>query len=676
MHYRHLPCQKNIYVEVSRLERITETLSKVGASRRVLRRSAMSIIGVAAAVLLLSIVLVKPDSTVQAQTASITWHTTIRPALLGSETNGTFGYNFDSKPANALGQITDRNFILDGETYHLNRLVWQASSDTIEMEFEECLKLSDVVSITIGETTFYNSDIDWEEEEDKECEDDSDDEQEFEIYGVTANPLDEATVEVDISLGPSTPWPTTNPWTTHINPVRKGTTDNYGYEFDAFGSIDDRSFWYEGVTYRIEQIVLDDGDNELLVEFDKCLKSTDLVSLQIGATTYLVSSLDADDIDESDSDCDSSLRSNQEFVFEARSNPLNSGEKEITLTFRGNQSTTSPQPGPGVCPLAPNSVSGSGAKNVCLPTPTPVPATLCAVQSLEDVTDNVTYSSTWGNDCRGNSTNVPSSDRQKSYSRYFSFTLSRKALLDIQLETSRLSTPKPHLYLMRRVGNSDTLVASVAPGEKGVAHIVHELPKGTSNITYTYIIEATTLTRQGSKGEDFRLKVRAYELETRPTSDTVISPLARHNITNGKEVYLSRVMQEYEDFSPYGVTLKGDTQLYLTTQRGCLDHRRLRILSGSPSQRLSGTNIHPLQCPPDVGPAREAKYVWRLFRDGNGRFLHGPAYPKKSVTSMTVTADSYYTTTPMGSPYSIGWEVRFPMDPFEGDVQKFCLNCE
>ena len=121
----------------------------------------MLVIGVAVAVLLLSMVLVRPDSTIQAQTAPITWHTTIVSALDGNEDNGRFGYEFDSDPSEGLGQITDRNFVLNGKTYHINSLVWQAASDTLEIEFEECLKLSEVVSIKIGETTFSNSDIDW-----------------------------------------------------------------------------------------------------------------------------------------------------------------------------------------------------------------------------------------------------------------------------------------------------------------------------------------------------------------------------------------------------------------------------------------------------------------------------------------------------------------------------------
>ena len=132
----------------------------------------------------------RPDSTIQAQTASITWHTTVTSALRRRRSRtDTSGTNSTPDPREGLGQITDRNFVLNGKTYHINRLVWHAASDTLEIEFEECLKLSEVVSIKIGETTFSNSVIDWEKEEDKECADDSTEEQEFEISGVTANPL-------------------------------------------------------------------------------------------------------------------------------------------------------------------------------------------------------------------------------------------------------------------------------------------------------------------------------------------------------------------------------------------------------------------------------------------------------------------------------------------------------
>ena len=624
MHYCSLPCEKNIYqVEVNRLERITEILNKVSASRKVLRRFAM--LGTSAAFMgMLLLLLAGSETPLQAQTASITWHTTVTSALNGDEQNGHFGYKFHSDPSDGLGQITDRNFVLNGKTYHVNRLVWHAASDTFEIEFEECLKLSEVVSIKIGETTFSNSDIDWEKEEDKECADDSTDDQEFEISGVTANPLPKGTVQVDISLAASTPWPTDNPWATYVNPVQKGNTDKYGYEFDEFGSIDDRSFWYGGITYRIEKIVLDDSENELRVEFDKCLKSTDLVSVQIGSNSYLVSSLDADDIDESDADCDSSLRRNQELVFEERSNPLTSGRKEITLTFRGSRSTTVPTPGSGEC-SASNSASGLGARDACLPpTPNPPSVTACAVQSLEDVTDNVTYLGSWGTDCRGNSTNVPSSNRQASYSRYYSFTLSRTALLDIHLETSRLSTPAPYLYLIRRVGTSDTLVASVAPGKNGEARIIHELPKGTSNKTYTYIIEATTLTRPGVKGIDFTLDVHAHEIGTLPTSGRYSTLRADHvlSLDNNISTYESKVVQYYRKYSPYGITL-GRTFLYLKPTSGCARALITEAYSGDPDyapepERLKFGTIH--LCAPVV---RDSVIYRPVLRDM--AFKHDPS---------------------------------------------------
>lgn len=659
--------------------RITETLNKVGASRKVLRRFAMLVIGVAAAVLLLSMVLMRPDSTIQAQTASITWHTTVTSALNGNEQSGHFGYKFDSRPREGLGQITDRNFVLNGKTYHINRLVWHAASDTLEIEFEECLKLSEVVSIKIGETTFSNSDIHWEKEEDKECADDSTEEQEFEISGVTANPLPKGTVQVDISLAPSTLWPTDNPWATYVNPVRKGNTDKYGYEFDEFGSIDDRSFWYGGITYRIEKIVLDDSENELRLEFDKCLKSTDLVSLQIGSNSYLVSSLDADDIDESDADCDSSLRRNQELVFEESANPLTSGRKEITLTFRGSQSTTVPTPGSGECSAAPNSASGLGARNACLPTPTPnpPPVTGCAVQSLEDVTDNVTYSGAWGTNCRSSSTNVPSSDRQSSYSRYYSFTLSRTALVDIHLETSRLSTPAPYLYLIRRVGNSDTLVTSVAPGKSGEARIIHELPKGTSNKTYTYIIEATTLTRPGVKGIDFTLDVHAHEIGTLPTSGRYATLLADHrvisNIPNlSTGLYESRAVQYYRSYSPYGVTL-GSSFFYLKTKSGCLKTLHSDALSGEPEfapDPLTDGIALINQCPPSTGVAPLKGYYRPVLR--NKEFDHSPNQKNRSTWIFNKASRSEYNDSYNGPDFS--WTIVFGGDPDDG-IASVCGNC-
>ena len=347
-------------------------------------------------------------------------------------------------------------------------------------------------------------------------------------------------------------------------------------------------------------------------------------------------------------------------------NPLPDGDTIlVTLTL-----TTGTSSQPTVRPTLTNTPTSAGTPEIqATATATPMPATVpCAVRSLGDASVNsIKYEDTWRTDCHSVSSNVPNTYRSRSYSRYRSFTLDRTSLVEINLESSRVSYP--YLYLMSGNSSSGSRKATGNQQGGGIARIIHEFSPGT------YTIEATTISLPGVKGIDFTLSVYAYPLKTRHTSGFVLTKRARHDITNGKEVYTSRLIQRYIDFSPYGVTLRGTTYFYLKTLTGCLDHRKLSVLSGYPQQRLSGTGIHPMQCPPRVGVAPESRHIWRIFRN-DGRFLHGPAYPNKSVTSMTVTADSHYTLTPMGSPYSIGWEVRFPMDPLEGDVQSFCLNCE
>ena len=113
-----------------------------------------------------------------------------------------------------------------------------------------------------------------------------------------------------------------------------------------------------------------------------------------------------------------------------------------------------------------------------------------AVESLGAITGSVSRNGTWRRRQR-------STHRSGNYSRFYSFTLSRRSRVTIDLSSST----DPYLYLLRGAGTSGSVIESDDDGGSGTnSRIVHTLPAGT------YTIEATTYS-SGRRGR-FTLSIQ------------------------------------------------------------------------------------------------------------------------------------------------------------------------
>ena len=132
------------------MERITETLNKVGASRKVLRRFAMLGTSVAFAGMLLLLLSGGSGSTTQAQTGSTTWSATITSGQDGDD----YGYSHDD-----FGSIVGSRIVSHaGSSYTIKEIKWDRTPGEVELEFEECLYPSEFTSLTLGSRTFTDPD--------------------------------------------------------------------------------------------------------------------------------------------------------------------------------------------------------------------------------------------------------------------------------------------------------------------------------------------------------------------------------------------------------------------------------------------------------------------------------------------------------------------------------------
>ena len=402
-----------------------------------------------------------------------TWTATLTSA---DETgDDEYGYEY-----NDFGSITDRTFEYDGTTYTIDYIKWDDSSNEIEFRLEECLKSSDFISLTIGSTTY--SDPGRIEEPDADCDSNPTESQEFEFHDITSNPLTagrnyQITITFAESSTPPPPPSSGNTWTATLTSADETGDDEYGYEYDEFGYITDRTFEYDGSTYTIDYIKWDDSSNEIEFRLEECLKSSDFVSLGIGSTTYS----NPDRIEEPDADCDSSPTESQEFEFhDITSNPLTAGRNyQITITLAAS-STPTPTP-----------------------TPTSTPTSSCET-SLSNVSGTVTLSGTWADSCA-------SVNRSGRYAKFYSFTLNQQA--DVRIDLTTGSAGNSYTLLLEGSGTSGTWITRDDDGGVGAnSQITRELSAGT------YTVEATTYA-SGETGS-FTLTI----LVTQPHASNAPSP--------------------------------------------------------------------------------------------------------------------------------------------------------
>ena len=259
--------------------------------------------------------------------SDFTWSTYITPERHGYE----YGYWY-----NEYGTLDDQDFVLGGRTFTIEQIRWHDTSDTIEISFQQCLKGSEFVSMEVDGHVF--DDPDFVDEPDTECERNRTLYQAIQWYDVTSNPFPAGqrmsfsfTLHGDAGPPPPPPPPPDAVvWETRIDSEQDAGDDEYGYEYQDFGSIDDRTFSLNGHTFVIDYIKWEEDLDELQFDLDDCLKRTELVSLKLGSVVlhnphYAFNR---------DTECADDRDQRQNFKFHIEQNPLPAGERvDVTLTL-------------------------------------------------------------------------------------------------------------------------------------------------------------------------------------------------------------------------------------------------------------------------------------------------------------------------------------------------------
>ena len=135
--------------------------------------------------------------------------------------------------------------------------MWDYSQNKIAFRIDECLKGSEFVSLRIGSTTYTNPDT--VTDTDAECTANINADQRFEFRRVTSNPLRAgSSYEITVTLVEA---PARSPgatWTTTLT-SEQSRGDEYGYEYNDFGTISDRTVQHDGMTFTIEQLKYDES---------------------------------------------------------------------------------------------------------------------------------------------------------------------------------------------------------------------------------------------------------------------------------------------------------------------------------------------------------------------------------------------------------------------------------
>ena len=264
-----------------------------------------------------------------------------------------------------------------------------------------------------------------------------------------------------------------NVWTATLGSVQR--SDEFGYD-DSFGTLMGGTFEYDGTSYTIEYLKWDRSEDELLLLLDRCLKRTEFVSLQIGSTPF--SNTDLDEVREPDSECNRNREYGQRFEFhDVSDNPLVAGVTyDITITL-GTSSTTAPTNSGCVIPLG--EVSGYLERD----------------------------DETWVSSCA-------SVNRENSYAKFYSFTLSQMA--DVQVDLISTLQRDPYLYLLEGSGTTGAQIASDDDGGplNRDSRITSRLLPGA------YTIEATTY-RAGVSG-DFEISMTVSPMEAERVASTTV----------------------------------------------------------------------------------------------------------------------------------------------------------
>ena len=191
---------------------------------------------------------------------------------------------------------------------------------------------------------------------------------------------------------------TTYTWTTTLRSQRRSGVPEYGYQKDVFGSIGDDEFSLNDTTYRINYLKWNDSANEVKFQLDKCLKPSELISLQLGSRKFD----SPDSVRRTDTRCDRRRSDAQEFEFDSRRNPLGPGlSVSVTLKLRSivdvPAPTSTPTPTGTSTPTptpTPTNTSVSGATATPTPTLTPTNTSISGATATPTPTGTATATPT------------------------------------------------------------------------------------------------------------------------------------------------------------------------------------------------------------------------------------------------------------------------------------------
>ena len=251
-------------------------------------------------------------------------------ATIGSRLDSNadhYGYEY-----NDFGTISDRTFEVSNHTFEIVHIKWDESDQDVEIRLNDCLKPTEFVNLRLGTTTF--SDPDYAFKTSDYCSDNRDSYQIFRFDDVSTNPLPSGRqVSVRITYAGDTALPsnTANRWSTYLDSVQDNNDDEYGYHASDFGSIDDRTFDFDGTEYTILYLKWEDASDDIQFYLRECLKRSEVESLVLGGTTFSA----PDTANHTDATCQNNRSYDQILKWQnVTTNPLPAGQRvSVTVNF-------------------------------------------------------------------------------------------------------------------------------------------------------------------------------------------------------------------------------------------------------------------------------------------------------------------------------------------------------
>ena len=381
--------------------------------------------------------------------SSVVWNAQVTSGSRGDYT----GYQEGS-----YGSITDDTFVFGGHTYRVWDLRYRTDDQELMLDMDDCLKKSELVHLKIGSATFR--DPDEQRRTDATCASNRSKYQRFTWRDVTTNPLPSgSTKSVELSVSTSgsggnpTPTPDANTWRATIGSAKDNGDDEYGYEYQDFGTITDRTFTFKGRTYYIDYIKWEDAFDDVQFRLLDCIGPSELVHLKLGSRTFTSASHRR----YTDSECGANRSRNQLLKFSGVSiNPLSAGSNvSVELKFNPTPATATPTRTSTATPSTNSPTptrTPTPSKATNTPTPTPTAVSGCGVTSLGNLVSTLTRSGVW------TTSSCESENRFTGrYAKYYSFSISQPRRVTINLSSS----VDTYVYLLSGSNSTGSVVAEM-----------------------------------------------------------------------------------------------------------------------------------------------------------------------------------------------------------------------